>query len=137
MEIIYKFEKRLDPDEFLSVLIKSTLGERRPIGERERIEKMCENANLIMTARHEGKLVGVARCMTDFAYCTYLADLAVSETYQRLGIGKELIRRVKNAVPEANLILLAAPKAMEYYPKIGMTRHEGAFILKDVSELKP
>ena len=136
MEIIYQVEKGLDPDEFLSVLIESTLGERRPVGERKRIEKMCENANLIITARHGGKLVGVARCLTDFAYCTYLSDLAVSGAYQRMGIGKQLILRVKMAVPEANLILLAAPKAMEYYPGIGMTRHDGAFMLKDLKDLK-
>jgi GNAT superfamily N-acetyltransferase len=136
MEIVYNIEDALDPDEFLAVLIESTLGERRPIGDRVRIKKMCENANLIFTARHQGRLVGVARCLTDFAYCTYLSDLAVSESYQRKGIGKELIRRVKDAVPEAILILLSAPKAMDYYPGIGMTRHEGAFILKDVGELK-
>ena len=136
MEIIYSIEKKLDPDEFLTVLVESTLGERRPIGDRIRIEKMCKYANLIFTARHLGRLVGVARCLTDFAYCTYLSDLAVSESYQKMGIGKELIRRVKEAVPEANLILLAAPKAMDYYPGIGMTRHEGAFILKDIGDLK-
>ena len=130
MEIIYQVEKELDPEEFLSVLVESTLGERRPIGEKERIKKMCRNANLVLTARYKGKLVGVARCLTDFTYCTYLSDLAVSEIFQRRGIGKELIRRVREAVPEANLILLAAPKALEYYPRIGMIRHEGAFILK-------
>jgi GNAT superfamily N-acetyltransferase len=136
MEIIYKIEKKLDPDEFLTLLVESTLSERRPIGDRTRIERMCKYANLILTARHQGKLVGIARCLTDFAFCTYLSDLAVSESYQKMGIGKELIRRVKEAVPEANLILLAAPKAMDYYPGIGMTQHEGAFILKDVGELK-
>jgi GNAT superfamily N-acetyltransferase len=134
MEINYEIEKKLDPDEFLTLLVDSTLGERRPVGEKERIIKMCLNANLIITARHGGNLVGIARCLTDFAYCIYLSDLAVSESYQRMGIGKELIRRVREAVPEANLILLAAPKAMEYYPKIGMTKHEGAFIMKGMTK---
>ncbi len=69
MEIIYSIEKKLDPDEFLTVLVESTLGERRPIGDRIRIEKMCKYANLIFTARHLGRLVGVARCLTDFALC--------------------------------------------------------------------
>jgi GNAT superfamily N-acetyltransferase len=131
MEINYDIEK-LDPDEFVALLIDSTLGERRPVGDKERIIKMCKHANLILTARHDAKLVGVARCLTDFAYCTYLSDLAVAGSYQRMGIGKELIRRVMEAVPETNLILLAAPKAMEYYPRIGMTRHEGAFFLKGI-----
>jgi GNAT superfamily N-acetyltransferase len=129
-EIQYARETVLDPDEFIHVLNESTLGERRPVHSRQRIIMMCNNANLIITARHTGKLVGIARCLTDFAYCTYLSDLAVSEKYQKKGIGKELVRRVREAVPEANLILLAAPKAVEYYPKIGMIRHEAAYILK-------
>jgi GNAT superfamily N-acetyltransferase len=136
MEIDYHIEDKLDPDEFLRVLLESTLGERRPVDNRSRIEKMCSNANLILTARHLGRLVGVARCLTDYTYCTYLSDLAVSLPYQRKGIGKELIRRAKEAVPEAILILLAAPRAMDYYPGIGMTRHEGAFILGESSDLK-
>jgi GNAT superfamily N-acetyltransferase len=130
IDIQYAREARLDPEEFIQVLNESTLGERRPVDNRERIIKMCDHANLIITARHNGKLVGIARSLTDFAYCTYLSDLAVGEAYQKKGIGKELIRRVREAVPEANLILLAAPKAVNYYPKIGMTRHEAAYILR-------
>jgi GNAT superfamily N-acetyltransferase len=129
-EIQYSRETRLDPNEFIDVLNDSTLGERRPVDNRKRIIMMCNNANLIITARHKGKLVGIARCLTDFAYCTYLSDLAVSEEYQKKGIGKELVRRVREAVPEASLILLAAPKAVDYYPKIGMIRHEAAFVLR-------
>jgi GNAT superfamily N-acetyltransferase len=130
IEIQYAREAILDPEEFIQVLNDSTLGERRPVDNRERIIKMCNHSNLIITARHNGKLVGIARSLTDFAFCTYLSDLAVSEIYQKRGIGKELIRRVREAVPEANLILLAAPKAVNYYPKIGMMRHEAAYILK-------
>ena len=129
-EIKYAREAGLDPDEFIAVLNDSTLGERRPVGDRDRIIKMCNNAGLIITARHNGKLVGIARCLTDFAYCTYLSDLAVCDAYQNKGIGKELVRRVREAVPEAVLILLAAPKAVDYYPKIGMVRHDAAYILR-------
>ena len=129
-EIQYAREAVLDPDEFIEVLKDSTLGERRPVDDPERITRMCKNANLIITARRNGKMVGIARSLTDFAFCTYLSDLAVSEAYQKKGIGKELIRRVREAVPEANLILLAAPKAVDYYPKIGMIRHEAAYILR-------
>jgi GNAT superfamily N-acetyltransferase len=129
-DIQYARETGLDPDEFIEVLNDSTLGERRPVDNRERIIRMCNHANLIITARHNGKLVGIARSLTDFAFCTYVSDLAVSETYQKKGIGKELIRRVREAVPEANLILLAASKAVDYYPKIGMIRHEAAFFLR-------
>ncbi|KQC02157.1 GNAT family N-acetyltransferase [Pedobacter sp. Hv1] len=134
--IHYQIENDLSAEEFRNVLVKSTLGERRPVDEPERIAKMLEHGNLIVTARSEGKLVGVSRSLTDFAFCTYLSDLAVDEDYQKLGIGKELIRQTKLASPQAKLILLAAPKAVGYYPKTGMKQFEYCFLLDDVNELK-
>ena len=104
--IEYKTENNLDPKEFQDVLIKSTLGERRPIDDFDRIKLMVENATLIITARDKTKLVGVSRCVTDFVYCTYLSDLAVDNDYQKEGIGKELIRQTKKETPKAKLILL-------------------------------
>ena len=136
MDIIYKVEETLDPDEFINVLNRSTLGERRPVEDKNRIVQMCENANLIITARLEGKLIGVARSITDFVYCTYLSDLAVDREYQKQGIGKRLIEETKKESLQATLILLSAPAVTEYYPKIGMKRHEHCFILKDLEELK-
>ena len=134
--IIYKVEKTLDLSEFIDVLNKSTLGERRPVNDFERIKKMCDNANLIVTARKDGKLIGVARSITDFVYCTYLSDLAVDIDFQNLGIGKRLIEETKKAAPQAKIILLSAPAAINYYPKIGMKKHAHCFILDDISELK-
>ena len=107
----------------------STLGERRPAGDRERMRMMLENANLVVTAWDGELLVGISRSMTDFAYATYLADLAVRVTHQRGGIGKELIRRTQCEAPQASLILLAAPKAVEYYPHIGFAQHGSAWVL--------
>ncbi|MEI2757843.1 MAG: GNAT family N-acetyltransferase [Bacteroidia bacterium] len=134
--LIYQIEKNLSIDEFIEVLVNSTLGERRPVNEPDRIAKMLEHANLIITARLGGKLVGVARSLTDFLYCTYLSDLAVDNKFQKQGIGKELIRLTKLETPKAKLILLAAPKAVNYYPKIGMTRHENCYFLDDINKLK-
>jgi GNAT superfamily N-acetyltransferase len=134
--ITYQIENNLAAEEFVAVLSNSTLGERRPINEPERIAKMLAHGNLIVTARIEGKLIGVSRSLTDFAFCTYLSDLAVDEAYQKQGIGKELIRQTKLATPDAKLILLAAPKAINYYPKTGMKQFEYCFLLDDVNELK-
>lgn len=134
--LTYQIEKNLSVEEFTEVLVNSTLGERRPIDEPDRIAKMLEHGNLIVTARFNGKLVGVARSLTDFFYCTYLSDLAVDDQFQKQGIGKELIRLTKLATPKAKLILLAAPKAVSYYPKIGMTRHENCYYLDNINELK-
>jgi len=133
--ISYQIENNLGVEEFTQVLINFTLGERRPIEEPDRIAKMLEHGNLIVTARDNGKLVGVARSLTDFVYCTYLSDLAIDQEYQKQGIGKELIRFTKNETPKAKLILLSAPKAVSYYPAIGMKQFEQCYILDDITEL--
>jgi len=135
-DIIYKVENNLDPSEFIDVLNRSTLGVRRPVDDFNRIKKMCESANLIVIAKLNGKLIGVARSITDFAYCTYLSDLAVDKDYQKKGIGKRLIEETKKQAPQAKLILLSAPATVDYYPKIGMKKHNHCFILDDISELK-
>ena len=135
-EIIYTSEKNLDVAEFIEVLKNSKLGEWRPVGDEQRISSMCNNANLIITARLNGKLVGVARSITDFVYCTYLSDLAVDIEFQKQGIGKRLIEETKKTTPQAKLILLSAPDAVDFYPRIGMTKHNHCYFLDDISDLK-
>lgn len=135
-EIIYTIEKSLDVSEFIEVLKNSTLAERRPVEDEQRIASMCINANLIVTARINGKLIGVARSITDFVYCTYLSDLAVDMKYQKKGIGKKLIEETKKQTPQAKLILLSAPDAVDYYPKIGMTKHNHCYFIDDLKDLK-
>ncbi|MEX2513958.1 MAG: GNAT family N-acetyltransferase [Cyclobacteriaceae bacterium] len=128
-ELIYQIENNISLSEFRELLVASTLGERRPIDDPHRLEKMLVHANLIITARDAGKLVGIARSLTDQAFCTYLSDLAVHGDYQHKGIGKELVFRTKKAFPEAKIILISAPKAVGFYPKIGMTKHDNCYIL--------
>jgi ribosomal protein S18 acetylase RimI-like enzyme len=135
-KIDYQIEKSLDLEAFRELLIASTLGVRRPVDDPQRLASMVQHANLIVTARQEGKLVGVARSLSDFAFATYLSDLAVHRDYQKQGIGKELIRQTKLAVPQSKIILLAAPAAVNYYPHIGMTPFEHCFLLDDVNALK-
>ena len=129
-EIIYALEPDLSTDEFISVLVKSTLGERRPVDDRPRIEGMLRQADLIVTARLHGQLIGVSRALTDFQFCTYLSDLAVDEAFQRQGIGKRLIAETHLAAgKQTMLILIAAPKAASYYPHIGMTQHPSCWVI--------
>jgi predicted N-acetyltransferase YhbS len=130
MNVTYQLEPDLSPEEFIDVLVRSTLAERRPISERDTIQAMLRNADVIVTARLDGLLVGVSRAITDFAYCTYLSDLAVDMQHQRGGLGRELIRRTHEAAGlHTTLILLAAPKAQTYYPHIGMTKHESCWFI--------
>src|SRR5262249_47072876 len=102
----------------------------RPVHEPERVARMLAHADVIVTARVGGLLVGVSRALTDFAFCTYLSDLAVDEAFQRRGIGRELIRRTHEAAGlDTTLILLAATKAQAYYPHAGLTRHESCWFI--------
>lgn len=133
--IEYKEEDNVSVEEFQQILIKSTLGERRPVEDLNRLQKMIANASLIITARDHGKLVGIARSITDFVYCTYLSDLAIDIEYQKRGIGKELVRQTKLSSPKAKLILLSAPKAVHYYPKIGMIKHDNCYFIDDINDL--
>ncbi|MFZ0626069.1 MAG: GNAT family N-acetyltransferase [Acidimicrobiia bacterium] len=127
--IEYRTNVDVHLDDVIELYVDSTLGERRPVGDRDRMERMLSGANLIITAWEGDALVGISRCITDWAYCTYLSDLAVRLDHQQQGIGKELVRLTRKAAPEATVILLAAPKAVDYYPRIGMSRHESAWVL--------
>lgn len=128
--IEYQIEPQLGADEFIDVLVRSTLAERRPVDDRPTIETMLRKADIILTAREAGRLIGISRAISDFAFCTYLSDLAVDEAYQGRGIGRELVRRTHlEAGLNTALILLSAPKAQTYYPHIGMTKHDSAWII--------
>ncbi|KAA0573205.1 GNAT family N-acetyltransferase [Azospirillum sp. Sh1] len=131
--IEYAVEPDLSADDFIDVLERSGLAERRPVGDRPRVEAMLRNAGLIVTARDQGRLVGVARSITDFVYCCYLSDLAVDRTLQGRGIGKELMRRTRDAMgPGTMCLLLSAPKAISFYEQAGLKRHEQAFLFTDL-----
>jgi GNAT superfamily N-acetyltransferase len=129
-DVVYALEPDLGAEEFIDVLTRSTLAERRPVDEPETIRGMLRNAGVLVTARVEGRLVGISRAITDFSYCTYLSDLAVDRIFQRRGIGRELIRRTHEAAGlNTMLILLAAPLARAYYSHIGMASHDSCWLI--------
>ena len=130
MGIAYTVEPDLSAQEFRDVLVASTLGDRRPVDDLERLGRMLAQADLVITARDGGRLVGVSRAITDFSYSCYLSDLAVDKTYQRQGIGKRLLDETRARAGEStNLILVAAPGAETYYPKIGMKQTLSCWII--------
>ena len=130
MNIEYKINEPISTDQFIELLTNSTLGERRPVDDRDCMEGMISNSNLIVSAWDGENLVGISRCMTDFHYACYLSDLAVNETYQKSGIGKELQRLTQNQLgPKCKLILIAAPAANSYYEHIGFTNNERCWVL--------
>lgn len=128
MVISYKTNAKLEPHE-LSELFRAS-GIKRPVEDLNRIKKMIDNSNLIVTAWDGEKLVGVARALSDFSYCCYLSDLAVDKEYQNHGIGHELVSEIQKLISdESNLVLLSAPEAMEYYPKIGFEKSGNAYVI--------
>lgn len=137
MTIRYAVNEHITSTQFINLLKETTLGGRRPVDDAERIQGMLDHATLMVTAWQDDRLVGIARSVTDFHFCCYLSDLAVSEKVQATGIGKELIRQTfLQLKPGCKLNLLAAPQAVNYYPRIGLTRHDSAWILDDISALK-
>lgn len=133
MEFPYRLniEPKLATAEFVDILRRSTLDQRRPVNDLERIERMLRGASLIATARDSsGLLVGVSRALTDFSYCTYLSDLAVDQHHWRCGIGRRLIEFTHDkAGRQTTLILLSAPAAVNYYPHIGLHQHPSCWTL--------
>lgn len=129
MQIIYEFVQKIDASEVANVFKKS--GITRPVDDLDRIQRMIDNADIIATARDNGQLVGIARAITDYSYCCYLSDLAVDAEYQRSGIGKELVRCIKEKLgEEVTLLLVSAPNAIEYYPRIGFEKSDKAFLIR-------
>jgi predicted N-acetyltransferase YhbS len=134
MQIAYSLELNLSVQAFRGILVASTLAERRPVNDSERLERMLRHADIIVTARDGERLVGVSRAITDFAYCCYLSDLAVDIAYQHQGIGKRLIAETRTRAGEcATLTLVSAPAAETYYPKIGMKRHASCWTIPRTS----
>jgi GNAT superfamily N-acetyltransferase len=130
MTLTYTCDRPVTPAAYADLLVRSTLGERRPVEDATRMAAMVANADLLATAWEGDRLVGAARSVTDFAYCCYLSDLAVDAAYQRRGIGVELIRQTQARLhPACKIVLLAAPKAVDYYPKIGFSAHPSAWVL--------
>ena len=127
--IEYRENQPLEPVEIVRVFEAS--GISRPTKDIPRIAQMFANANVVISAWDGDRLIGVSRALTDYSYCCYLSDLAVDAAYQKHGIGRELIRRTQSIIgDEVSLILMSAPSAMAYYPKVGFALADNAYIIR-------
>lgn len=130
MLIVYKDNALLTSALLIELFSKCSLGERRPLERPEIFEAMIQHTNLMISAWDGDRLVGVSRCLTDFSYITYLADLAVDEDYQKQGIGKQLIRETQKRIKDScRIVLLAAPNANDYYPALGFESNPRGWVL--------
>jgi GNAT superfamily N-acetyltransferase len=131
MDIEYRDNATITVETAIDFYRRSTMGERRPVDRPDIFAGMLQHADLLITAWHDDRLVGIARSLTDFTYVAYLADLAVDAEYQRQGIGKRLIEETRSRLgKECMIVLLAAPKANDYYPKLGFEHNPRAWVLR-------
>lgn len=129
MPIEYRLNAALATVDIIRVFDAS--GIRRPTAEPARIERMFENANLVLSAWEGDRLIGLARVLTDHVYCAYLSDLAVDRAWQHLGVGRELLLKLREALgPAVTLLLLSSPEAMAYYPHQGFTLADNCYLIK-------
>jgi len=130
MNITYEVSDKISSEQFIDILKRSTLGERRPIENEKCIQGMLDHADILALALDDGKIIGIARAVSDFNYACYLSDLAVDVAYQKMGIGQGLIDKVKEQLEEGcKIVLLSSPDATEYYPKVGFVGHDSAWVL--------
>jgi len=126
----YKINDQITVDQFIDLLIRSTLSDRRPMDDRECLQGMVNNSNLMITAWEGEKLVGLARSMTDFHYACYLSDLAVDVGYQKSGVGRMLQQLTQDQLADkCKLILISAPDANSYYEHIGYKNNPRCWVL--------
>ncbi|EFM11578.1 GCN5-related N-acetyltransferase [Paenibacillus curdlanolyticus YK9] len=126
--ITYSTEKPVTAQQLSEVFERSSI--KRPYTDLERLQKMIDHADLIVSAWDGERLVGIARALTDYSYCCYLSDLAVDLGYQKSGIGSVLVDHVKALIGEqCSLVLISAPGAVDYYPKLGFTLSDKAYLI--------
>jgi GNAT superfamily N-acetyltransferase len=126
-EIEYKINAPIETAEIIGLY--ADCGLPRPIQDESRIAQIFANSNLVISAWMGEELVGISRSLTDFAWCCYLADLAVRKDVQKQGVGRKLVEMTREAVGEKSMVLLlSVPDALSYYPKIGMEKVENGFI---------
>ena len=127
--IDYRRDVPLRTEDIIRVFQAS--GIRRPIDDAARIGRMFAQSNLVLSAWEGERLVGVCRALTDFSYCCYLSDLAVDRACQHQGIGRELVERTRALLgEEVSIILLSAPEAMDFYPRLSFEPVANGFIVR-------
>ena len=130
MTIVYAQEQSLPVEDYVTVLGEGAMRNRRPLANKVRIAEMIAGANFIVTAREDGVIVGLARCITDNAWIAYCAELAVRENWQGRGVGAGIIKAARDILgPRLGLTLISEAEAVGFYQRIGMEQIDRAFFL--------
>ena len=120
-------EERISADEYIDFLKRTDLGSQYPMERfHERIEKLVRNVSVSLIARDENNtVIGVLFGLTDYAYWLYVTDLGVDRSYERQGIGKQLMKtalEIAGGEKDIAVYLIANENAVPFYEKLGMKR---------------
>jgi GNAT superfamily N-acetyltransferase len=102
---------------------------RRPIHDAERIRRMFEGSNVVISAYDGARLVGLLRGWTDFAFDGYVCDLAIHPEFQKSGVGRRLLELAQGLGEDIQWVLLASPIAKDYYAHVGWEKVENGWRL--------
>ena len=106
-------DKNLDAGIFLNMVKQIWDGEYDIEKTKEALDKTIN-----VTAWDNNVLVGCVRILTDGYYFGTITEILVLPNYQHKGIGKELMKRVKEISP-SRLFFGAQKEAEDFYNKIG------------------
>ena len=128
MSIVYAQEQTLRVADYVAVLGETTMRDKRPLANAARIGEMLAGANFIVTAREDGVILGLARCITDYAWIAYCAELAVKESAQGSGIGRGILEFCMRTLgPGIGIALISEPNALAFYEHLGLMRLDSGF----------
>ena len=99
-------------------------GFRRPLDDDGRIARMLDNASLRIVVRDDDeRLVGFTRVITDYAYYGLVVEVVVAPDLKGHGIGREMLRRVREAVgDQVTLVLVSSVEGDPFYEHLGWER---------------
>jgi len=123
----------IDWQEAAQVVEKAPLGKRDPIELRQAFEA----SYAAIVVRDDGKLIGLARALCDGQYQAAIYDVVLLPEYQGQGVGKEIMRRLRDMLPVKNVILYAVPGREGFYAKLGYKRMLTAMGILSSTMVKP
>lgn len=85
------------------------------------MNKALENTSFIVSVKNkQNKLIGIARCFSDWVFHTYLADIIVHPDYQWYGIGKEMIKIIKEKYSHTSIYLDAFQQSKNFFKNVDL-----------------
>ena len=98
----------------------------------ETIEKSMRNSSCYGIRSADGKLIGFARVVSDYATTWYLCDVIIDEAYRHQGLGKALVSHIASLPEYAGLRgILLTRDAHGLYEQYGFASGEGRAMIRN------